>query len=457
MRSRFVLLMITALALVVSLGGIVTAEENEIRVGMVGPQTGWAAVYGSHVVDGAKLALSEVGGKFRDRPIRLLIADTKGQTDKTIEILDTFKNRDKVHVVIGPSLGNEGLGLADWASRNHDLPVLVGYSAPEDVTMREHSRNVLRPGWTGSQVIFHFGRFVAQDLGYKKIIMVGQDYAYPWGQIAGFIRGFLENGGEEVYRIWHPVEQLDFGSILTQLQGLANDYDAVLVNSSGAQTIAFFNQWTQYGMSSFYPPPLGGANVTDPVILDELGPDALGVYSSMHYVGGLKNENNVRFKTAFYDMFGYAPGAIAVQGYDAIKCILKALAAVNGNIEDTEAFIDALYKVKMPESPKGPWYFDERGQAVQNIYIQKVEEVDGKLTNVPLRTYVEVSQFGPYLGMKEEYMSQPVNTRTYPYGTRDEHLAEVAKYFGEEYVESLTVPRGWTGPAIEYVEGEYIQ
>lgn len=435
----------------------VVAQSNEIRVGIVGPMTGWAAVYGSHVVDGVKLALSEVGGEFNGRPIKLFVEDTKGQSDKTIEILDAFKNRDKVHVVIGPSLGNEGMAMADWAAKNTDMPILVGYSAPEDITMRKHSHNVLRPGWTGSQVIFHFGRFVAKELGYKKIIMVGQDYAYPWGQCAGFIRGFLENGGEEVYRIWHPVEQLDFGAILTQLQGMAGKYDAVLVNSSGAQTIAFFNQWTQYGMDAFYPPPLGGANVTDPAILNKLGPDALGVYSSMHYAGGLQNPNNVKFKKEFYDMFGYEPGAIAVQGYDAMKCILKALQAVNGDIENTDAFIDALYQVKMPESPRGPWFFDEWGQAVENIYITKViKGENGEFENVPIRTYVEVSQFGPYVGLEKEYMSQPANTRSYPPGTIDEYLKEVRKYFGDEYVDNLLKNGGWTGPAIKYVEGEYI-
>lgn len=463
-----VLLLALVLTLLLGTTSLTTSSQAEtqtdpIRIGIVGPMTGWAYVYGQYVVDGAKFALDKFGGKWHDRPIKLFIEDTKGKSDKTIEILNRFKTQNKVHVVIGPSLGNEGVTTAEWAKHNPGLPILIGYSAPEDVTMRKHSHNVLRPGWTGSQVIFHFGRFCAKELGYKRIIMVGQDYAYPWGQIAGFIRGFLENGGLEVKRIWHPVEQVDFGSIMTQLQALSGQYDAVIYNGSGAQSIAFFKQWVQYGMDSYYPQLLGGANVTDPSTLPELGPEAEGIYSSMHYVAGLQNKYNLEFRKEFYEKYDRYPGAIEVQGYDAMRVIFKALDAVDGNIgpgggKGTDAFIDALYKVKMPHSPKGPWYFDKFGQAVQNIYIQKVKKVNGQLMNVPIRTYVEVSQFGPYaaLGMEEQYMSQPPNTRSFPPGTRDEYFKMLKKYFGKEYVKKLEEHGGWWGPAAKYVEGEYI-
>jgi len=418
-------------------------EGKEIRIGVVGPMTGWAYVYGQYVVQGVKLALEEHNYKFRNRPIKLFTEDTKGQTELTIEKASSLKERDKVNVIIGPSLGNEGMAMADWAARNTDMPILIGYSAPEDVTMRKHSRNVLRPGWTGSQVIFHFGMFCAKTLGYKRIVMVGQDYSYPWGQAAGFIRGFLENGGEEVNRIWHPVELLDFGSIMSKLQAMSNKYDAVLYNGGGAQVVAFFKQWNQYKMDRFYPQLVGGANIADPSILPELGPKAEGIYSSKHYSDGLQTKENLEFRKKFHDRWGRYPGSVALQGYDAMNTIFKALEAVDGNIEDSDAFIDALYKVEMPESPSGPWYFDEFGQAVRNVYIQRVVKVGDELLNVPVRTFSQVSQFGPYTTMEKEYMSQPPNSRSYPPGTRDEYMKELEKYFGEEYVEKLRKNNGW--------------
>ena len=447
MNKKILIFIVLSILIAVTLGmstvAVQAAEGKEIRIGIVGPMTGWAYVYGQYVVQGVKLALEEHNLKFRDRPIKLYIEDTKGETELTIEKFSSLKERDRVHVIIGPSLGNEGMGMADWAARNPDMPILVGYSAPEDITMRKHSRNILRPGWTGSQDIFYFGEFCAKMLGYKKIVMVGQDYSYPWDQAAGFIRGFLENGGEEFKRIWHPVELLDFGSIMLQLQKLSKDYDAVLYNGGGAQVVAFFKQWNQYGMDKFYPQLLGGANIADRSILPELGHKAAGIYSSMHYCEGLQTKENLEFREKFYNRWERYPGAIEVQGYDAMKVIFKALEAVDGDIEDTDAFIEVLYKVEMPESPRGPWYFDEFGQAVQNIYIQKVVRIADELLNVPVKTYIKVSQFGPYTGMEKEYMSQPPNGHSYPPETRDEYMKEIEKYLGKEYVETLKENKGW--------------
>ena len=77
------------------------------------------------------------------------------------------------------------------------------------------------------------------------------------------------------------------------------------------------------------------------------------------------------------------------------------------------------------------------------IYIQKVVKVGDELLNVPVRTFRQVSQFGPYTTMEKECMSQPPNSRSYPPGTRDEYMKELEKYFGEEYVKKLIKNNGW--------------
>jgi len=420
------------------------AETKEpIRVGIIGPMTGWATIYGENVVQGVKLALDEVDGKFRDRPIELYIEDTKAEVEVMVTKLDSLKQRDKCKIIIGPSLGHEGEAAADWVKKNPDVILMPGYSAPQDMTMRNRSPNLIRAGWTANQVIFNFGQFVAKDLKYKKIIMVGQDYAYPWGQAAGFIRGFLENGGEEVKRIWHPVEMLDFSSIMGQLQKLSKDYDAVMYNGGGAQVIAFWKQWEQYGMGKLYPQLLGGANIPDVPILSEVSDNFEGVYSSMHYCDGLDIPANIAFKKAFKEKYNKEADAIAVQGYDTMRVILKALEATDGKVDDIKALQEAILAVRIDDSPRGHFYFDEFGNAVQDIYIKQVKKVDGKLVNVAIKTYKDVSQFGPYEDMKEEYMSMPPDGRDYPPGTREEYMADIEKYLGKEYVEELQKNGGW--------------
>lgn len=419
-----------------------TAAEP-IKIGIVGPMTGWATVFGENVVRGVKMALSEVNNEFNGRPIKLSVEDTKAEVEVMFTKLDSLIQRDGCKLIIGPSLGHEGDALPNWAKKNPNIIVMPGYSAPQDMTMRDHTPNIIRAGWTADQVIFRFGQFCAQELGYKKIIMVGQDYAYPWGQAAGLKRGFLENGGEEVKCIWHPVELLDFSSIMAELQNVAKDYDAVMYNGGGAQVLAFWKAWEQFGMGKLYPQMLGGANIPDVPILLEVSDDFEGVYSSMHYCDGLDIPANNKFKEEYRKIYKEDPDAIVLQGYDTMRVILKALAVTGGDMTNVEALEKAIRSIKIDDSPRGHFYFDEYGQAVQDIYIKQVKKINGKLANVVIKTFKNESQFGPYAGMKEKYMSMPPDGRDYPPSTKAEYLTDIAKYFGKDYVDQLTANGGW--------------
>lgn len=418
---------------------------SEIRIGQIGPTTGWATMFGTEGLNGVKLALAERDYKFKGIPIKLFTEDTKADVEVMRTKLDSFKTRDKVHFIIGPSLGHEGMAAVDWGARNPDMPILIGYSAPEDITMRKATPSVIRPGWTGPQVIFHFGKFCAKDLGYKKVIIVGQDYSYPWDQAAGFTRGFLENGGEKVERIWHPVDTVDFSSIMAKLTGMKKEYDAVLCNSGGAQVVAFFKQWYQFGLDKIYPQILGQANVPIVPMLTELADMALNVYSSLHYYDGNPSEANMKFRESYLKAYGIYPSVIAVQGYDAMRVAFKAMEAIGGKVDDPKAFITAVRQAKMGEneSPRGPFYFDKFGNPVQNIYIKKVVKKDAKLMNIAVKTYKNVSQFGPYAAMPEKYMAQPATSREYPPGNKDDYFREIEKYFGKDYMAELKKNNGW--------------
>ena len=443
-RKKWVAAITAVFFIVCAMAGSAAAVD-EIRIGTIGPITGWATIFGQGCLNGIQLALEEYNNQFNGVPIKVFSEDTKADVEVMRTKLDSLKNRDKVHFIIGPSLGHEGMAAVDWGARNPEVPILIGYSAPEDITMRKATFSVVRPGWTGAQVIFNFGQYCAKDLGYKKIIIVGQDYSYPWDQAAGFIRGFLENGGEKVERIWHPVEAVDFSSIMARLMQMSKEYDAVLNNSGGAQVVAFFKQWKQFGLDKVYPQILGQANVPIVSMLSELGDSALGVYSSLHYYDGNPSQANQKFRESFKKKFGHYPDVIAVQGYDAVHVAFKAMKAINGQVDDPKKFITALRQVTMSadESPRGPFYFDKYANPVQNIYIKKVVKKDGRLMNEAVKTYANVSQFGPYVDMADKYMAAPATTRDYPPGDKDAYFKEIEKYFGKDYVEKLKKNNGW--------------
>jgi branched-chain amino acid transport system substrate-binding protein len=72
----------------------------------------------------------------------------------------------------------------------------------------------------------------------------------------------------------------------------------------------------------------------------------------------------------------------------------------------------ALRAADIKGAPRGPMRIDSYGNPIENIYIRKVERVNGKLQNTVIYTYQEVSQFWKY--RPEEFLKQPVYSRDFP-------------------------------------------
>ena len=80
-------------------------------------------------------------------------------------------------------------------------------------------------------------------------------------------------------------------------------------------------------------------------------------------------------------------------GYDGMHLIYEALKKTGGKT-DGDGLIEAMKGMKW-ESPRGPISIDpETRDIVQNIYIRKVEKVDGELYNVEFQTFEAVKDSG---------------------------------------------------------------
>jgi len=410
-------------------------------VGVTCPYSGFVANLGENLVRGIQLAL-EVEGRTDD--IKLIIEDTELTSELAVTKCESLLKKDNATFIIGSVTGFEGDAQAAWLKDNPDVIFMPGYSATEDMTMRDFSPNMIRAGWTANQVMFDWGAYVAKELGYKKIVSVGADYSYPWGQAAGFAMGFMSNGGEKIEYIWYPEGNTDFNSIMATLLGMSNDYDAVFLNDGGATVVAFWKAWEQYGLNNVYPQLIGGTNVGDTNVLTEVSDGYVGVMSAGFYADGDPSEANQTFRQKYIEMFNAEPDAVSVQGYDTMRCIIKGLDACGWKTDDQQALIDAILALEITDSPRGSFYFDEYHNAVQNVYIKETQMgEDGKMVSNIIKTIENVNQFGPYSEMSEAYMAMPRNARDYPLTERDAFMKDIAQYFGQEYVDKLIENGGW--------------
>jgi branched-chain amino acid transport system substrate-binding protein len=80
---------------------------------------------------------------------------------------------------------------------------------------------------------------------------------------------------------------------------------------------------------------------------------------------------------------------VAVSAWDALELIYKTLEKTGGDATG-DTFVDAAKGMQI-NSPRGPISIDPATRdIVQNIYMRKVEKVDGELYNTEFQTYDQV-------------------------------------------------------------------
>ncbi len=95
--------------------------------------------------------------------------------------------------------------------------------------------------------------------------------------------------------------------------------------------------------------------------------------------------------------------------YTGGKYLVAAINAIGGRVEDRQALVDALRQVKPVDLPRGPVELDAYGNPIENVYIRRVDRVNGQLQNTVIDTFPKVSQFWTFNPAR--YLSEPLYAR----------------------------------------------
>jgi branched-chain amino acid transport system substrate-binding protein len=372
------------------------AQGEPLRLGFLTIKSGALAAGGKQMEDALKLFLKERNNTIAGRKVELFMADTGGQPAITKTKAQELVEKDKVHVIIGPLAAFEALAVDDYI-RKVQVPVISPSAAAEDMTQRKPNPWFVRAVGTSAQPNHPLGEYAAKDLKYKRIAIV-----------AGFQRTFEENGGKVVQKLWSPLNVADYGSYISQIRP---DVDAVFAAFAGSNGVKFLKQYNEYGLKAKIP-VLGAMTTVDEGVLKMMGDEALNVVSSGWYAASVGNDNNKRFVQAMQREYKEDPGYYSIGAYGAALMMEQAAKAVNGKVEDKEAFMAALRKVESAADPRGTIKIDALGNPLMDVYIRKVERKEGKLVNSVVKTYPAVSQFWKY--DQKEFLANPVYSREYP-------------------------------------------
>ncbi|HET7875119.1 MAG TPA: ABC transporter substrate-binding protein [Methylomirabilota bacterium] len=407
MRKALAVAALTGLVAVVGAPGAGSAQKGPIKIGFLVPQTGPLAANGKDMINGIQLFLEEQGNRLAGREVRLIIEDDAGTPATGLTKARSLVESQGVHVLVGPLSAAVGYAIAPYVD-SKKVPTLFPIVSAEDITQRKRSPYIVRTGWSSSQPSHPFGKWVYDNLKYRKIAITGYDFAFGWEVAAGFQRSFEEAGGQVVQKLWSPLNTADYGPYLAQLR---RDVDAVYAVFSGADALRFAKQYADAGLKGRLP-LIGGGTFTDEHVLRTMGDEALGIVTALHYSAALQTPANQKFVKAYEAKYQQVPSYYSEGPYVTGGALKAALEAIGGDIENVDRFLGALRKVDLSDAPRGPIRFDDYGNPVQNVYVRRVERAGGRLQNTVIHTFPAVSQFWTY--KPEDYLKNPVYSRDYP-------------------------------------------
>jgi branched-chain amino acid transport system substrate-binding protein len=363
------------------------AQQESFKIGFILPMTGPFASTGKQIEAATKLYVAQHGNTVAGKKVELIFKDDTGAPDVTKRIAQELVVNDKVSVLAGFGLTPLALATAPIATQSK-TPMVVMAAATSSIT--EASPFIVRTSFTLPQAAVAIADW-APNNGIKKVVTLVSDYG-PGIDAEKYFKDRLSfNGGQVIDSLRVPMRNPDFAPFLQKVRDLKPDAVYVFVPSGiGAPLM---KQFAERGLDKAGIRLIGTGDITDDDILNGMGDVALGVVTSHHYSASHNSPVNKKFVEAFGKANnGLRPNFMAVGGYDGMRVIYDAAKATKG--AGGQALLDAM-KGQIFESPRGPMFIDAQTRdVVHNIYIRKVEKVNGQLWNQEFASIKDVKDPG---------------------------------------------------------------
>ena len=376
-----------ALSAMALAAGQALAQDNTFKIGLILPMTGQQATTGRQIEAAAKLYMAQNGDTVAGKKIQLIVKDDTSIPDVTKRMAQELVVNDKVNVLAGFGITPSALATASIATQSK-TPQVVMAAATSSIT--EASPYIVRTSFTLPQASVALADWAPKN-GIKKVVTLVSDYGPGIDAEKFFKERMLFNGGAIVESLRVPLRNPDFAPFLQKVRDLKPDALYVFVPSGIGS--ALMKQFSERGLDKAGIKLIGTGDITDDDILNNMGDVALGVVTAHHYSASHNSPLNKQFVAAFEKANkGMRPNFMAVGGYDGMHVIYEAAKATKG--AGGQALLDAM-KGQIFESPRGQMYIDAQTRdVVHNIYIRKVQKVNGQLWNQEFATIKDVKDPG---------------------------------------------------------------
>lgn len=360
--------------------------EKPIRIGVLNSFTGAIGYAAENNLNGMSLYFDSIGWTVGGRKIELIKEDDQFNPQIGLQKAKKLIESDNVDLIAGVQASNVALAVLNYMKQQKAFYVVTGAGA-DAITWDRYSY-LFRTSISALQLSMPIAEWVYDNLG-KEIVLTGADYAGGRDVIAEFKGPYLKKGGKVLKEIFPPLGTNDFSAYLTDIKALNPPvtYDFL----PGTDGMRFIRQYGEYGLMQKM--PLTSFTAIDSLTVGTLGKAAVGVISAVTYTDTVDNPESKRFVADYAAKYKALPDLFSDYGYVGGRVIGEALKATGGDT-DKDKLAAAMVKVQF-DAPRGPFRFDPvTHNPIQDIYICKVIERDGKITSEVLYTAKQIQDPG---------------------------------------------------------------
>jgi branched-chain amino acid transport system substrate-binding protein len=323
-----------------------------VKVGVMLPLTGPAALAGTSILEGIRFAADEANAKggVNGRQVKLFIEDDEGSSTKGVTAVRKLIESDKVVAISGTYVSAVALA-ASKVSKEHKVPMVSAGSTSSSVTNANSAGDpwFFRAFPGTDEQAEQSARDIVKRLNAKKVVIIHENSIYGSSLTDQMKRMVPRSGGEIVGVESYNPDERDFYSVLTRIRGKRPDaiYVAGLMDA-GAQII---RQSRELGMKTQI---VGSGSMMSDKLIELAGPASEGFAVSSMFEPSTPNRFGQAFTRAFHAKFRKEPDVYSALGYDSMHLIIEAARRkkkVDGSA--IQAALKSMKDVPLTQGPEG--------------------------------------------------------------------------------------------------------
>ena len=384
MTRRTALGLATASAFLTPSIGRAQQSQAPVKIGLILPMTGPFASSGKQMLAGTNLYFGQHGDTVAGRKIELIVKDDTGNADTGKRIAQDLIVNEKISVLAGFGVTPIALATAPL-TLEAKIPMVLMMAASAVIT--EKSPYIVRASFSLPQSVVPIADWAIQS-GIKSVVTIVSDYAPAQDVETYFTQRYAAAGGKVLQSLRVPLANPDFAPFLQRVAEAKPEALFGWVPAGVGAT--FVRQYVERGLDKSGIKFIAEGSMTEDDTLNSMGDAVLGVITSQPYSAAHDSPENKAFVAAFKAANNsMRPNLMAIQSYDGMHMIYEALKKTGG-ASDGMQLVDAMKGLSWI-SPRGPVSIDpETREMIQNVYIRKVERVNGELYNMEFMTIPNV-------------------------------------------------------------------